>query len=318
MSLKQVIEILDAVDSPNASGETIRELFALHGWDNVSLETVEGSGGKTDFLKVEIPGARGKSGGGDVPTLGIVGRLGGLGARPEAVGYVSDGDGAVAALSAGLKMAQMRLGGDILEGDVIVSTHVCPDAPTQPHDPVPFMDSPVDMATMNEEEVDPKMDAILSIDTTKGNRLVNHRGIAISPPVKEGWILRLTDDLLNVYQAVTGCFPVLLPINMQDVTPYGNGVHHINSIMQPAVATSAPVVGVAITAESIVPGSATGASHEIDIALASRLAIEVAKLFGQGRLAFYDAAEFETLVGMYGSMDRLQTTTGEQASKGGL
>lgn len=317
MSLKQVIEILDAVDSPSVSGETIRELFARHGWDSVNLETVEGSGGKTDFVKVEIPGAMGKSGGGDAPTLGIVGRLGGLGARPEAVGYVSDGDGAVAALSAGLKLAGMRLSGDILEGDVIVSTHVCPDAPTRPHDPVPFMDSPVDMSTMNEKEVDPKMDAILSIDTTKGNRLVNHRGIAVSPPVKDGWILRLTDDLLDVYQTVTGCLPVLLPINMQDVTPYGNGVHHVNSIMQPAMATSAPVVGLAITAESTVPGSVTGASHEIDIALASRFAVEVAKLFGQRRLAFYDEAEFETLVGVYGSMSRLQTTTGEQGSKGG-
>jgi hypothetical protein len=118
---------------------------------------------------------------------------------------------------------------------------------------------------MNEKEIDPGMDAVLSIDTTKGNRLVNHRGIAISPPVKEGWILRLTDDLLDIYQTVTGHPPVILPLTMQDVTPYGNGVHHVNSIVQPATATAAPVLGVAITAESVVPGSATGASHEADI-----------------------------------------------------
>ena len=33
---------------------------------------------------------------------------------------------------------------------------VCPDAPTRPHDPVPFMDSPVDPATTNRHEVDPR------------------------------------------------------------------------------------------------------------------------------------------------------------------
>ncbi|QQE81198.1 DUF1177 family protein [Alicyclobacillus sp. SO9] len=40
------------------------------------------------------------------------------------------------------------------------------------------MGSPVDMLTKNEHEVSPKRDAILSIDTTKGNRVFNHHGIA--------------------------------------------------------------------------------------------------------------------------------------------
>jgi hypothetical protein len=306
VSLKHVLEIMDAVDSPGASGASVREVFARHGWDDVRTETVGGTGGTTDFVRIIVPGSEGKAGGGEAPTLGIVGRLGGLGARPETVGYVSDGDGAVAALSVALKLVEMRLRGDVLDGDVIVGTHVCPDAPTKPHHPVPFMDSAVDMATMNEKEIEPGMDAVLSIDTTKGNRLVNHRGIAISSPVKEGWILRPTDGLLDTYQSVTGHPPVVLPLTMQDITPYGNGVHHVNSILQPATATAAPVVGVAITAESVVPGSATGASHETDIALAVRYAIEVAKLFGQGNLAFYDEGEFERLVRLYGSMKGLQ------------
>ena len=40
------------------------------------------------------------------------------------------------------------------------------------------MGSPVDMPTVNREEVDGELDAILSIDTTKGNRVINHRGFA--------------------------------------------------------------------------------------------------------------------------------------------
>ena len=106
------------------------------------------------------------------------------------LGLVSDGDGAIVALAVALKVLDMNNKGDFLKGDIIVSTHICPNAPTQPHDPVPFMGSPVDMASVNKEEVTGELDAILSIDTTKGNRVINTNGFAISPTVKEGYILR--------------------------------------------------------------------------------------------------------------------------------
>jgi hypothetical protein len=126
------------------------------------------------------------------------------------------------------------------------------------------MGSPVEMSDMNEYEILPEMDAIISIDATKGNNVINHRGFAISPTVKEGYILRISDDLLRLMSMTTGQAPVTFPITMQDITPYGNDVYHINSILQPAIATNAPVVGLALTAESAVPGCGTGANHEID------------------------------------------------------
>ena len=43
-----------------------------------------------------------------------------------------------------------------------------------------------------------ELDAILSIDTTKGNRIINKRGFAISNTVKAGYILRVSEDLLSV------------------------------------------------------------------------------------------------------------------------
>ena len=46
-------------------------------------------------------------------------------------------------------------------------------------------------------QVDPAMDAVLSVDT-KGNRVVNRRGFALSPTVKEGYILRVSEDLLSI------------------------------------------------------------------------------------------------------------------------
>jgi len=95
---------------------------------------------------------------------------------------------------------------------------------------------------------------------------------------------------------------------MQDITPYGNGVYHVNSILQPATATSAPVVGVAITTESAVPGCATGTTDLASVEAAARFCIETAKSFGAGTCQFYDTDEFERLHGLYGPMDRLQTS----------
>ena len=261
----------------------------------------------TDMIRITIPGRRGKRAGGDAPTLGILGRLGGLGARPEVTGFVSDGDGALAALTAAAKLLDMHRRGDILEGDVVVSTHICPDAPTREHHPVPFMDSPVEMYQVNQEEVSDELDAILSIDTTKGNRIINKRGFAISNTVKEGYILRVSEDLLSVMERVTGQLPAVFALSTLDITPYGNDLYHLNSILQPCTATDAPVVGVAIVTEVPVAGCATGATNFTDVEAAARYAVEVAKDFGEGKCSFYDANEYARALGRYGSMKHLQT-----------
>ncbi|GAG41781.1 unnamed protein product, partial [marine sediment metagenome] len=238
----QVLEIYDLLDSPTASGREVAGLFRSRGLTEVSVKTIKGERGQTDFIKVRIPGTEGKTSGGSAPTLGVVGRLGGVGARPEMVGIVSDADGAVTALSVALKLGDMQAKGDRLKGDVVVATHVCPSSPITPHEPVPFMGSPVDIGVMNREEIDGSMDAVLSIDTTKGNRIVKWRGFAITPTVKEGWILKVSDDLLDIMEITTGRIPRVCPITTQDITPYGTGIDHINSIMQPCTATDVPVV----------------------------------------------------------------------------
>lgn len=307
MSLKYTMEVMELLDDAAINGEKVVELFKGKTYCDASYETVTGETGSTDFIKVVIRGTNGKISGGDAPSLGIVGRLGGLGARPNRIGFVSDGDGAAAAVTTALKLANMAEKGDRLPGDIYITTHICPDAPTQPHKPVDFMGSPVDILTMNHYEVFPEMDAVLSIDTTKGNNVFNHRGIAMSPTVKSGYILKFNDDLLRIMEMTTGELPVTFTVTTQDITPYGNDVFHINSILQPAVATDAPVIGVAITAQTAVPGSGTGASHEVDVAQAVRFVIEVAKEFTQKQIAFYDEAEYRRLEELYGSMKHLQT-----------
>ena len=307
MLLKQLMDVYEVIDRADASGSLVKELLESYGGKNITVKKITGEKGSTDFVKIKIEGKNGKSKGGDAPTIGILGRLGGIGARPVMTGMVSVADGAMVALSVAAKILDMQNKGDYLEGDVIVGTHICPDAPTQPHEPVPFMGSPVDMATVNKEEISDEMDAILSIDTTKGNKVINTRGFAISPTVKEGYILKVSSDLLTFMEITTGKLPAVFPLSIQDITPYGNDLYHLNSILQPATATSAPVVGIAITTEVPVPGCATGASHFIDMEAAGRFSLEVAKAFGKNQCDFYDKEEFGKIISKYGEMKHFQT-----------
>lgn len=308
MLLKHLLDLYDLLDSPAADGEAVKAFMeAIDPSCDVETYPLTSSKGTTDMVRIRIPGAHGKSAGSSAPTIGLLGRLGGLGARPERIGFVSDGDGALVALACAAKLLDMRRKGDALAGDVFVSTHVCPHAPTMPHKPVPFMGSPVATAAVNKEEVIEELDAILVVDTTKGNRIANYRGFAISPTVKQGVILRASEDLLDLVEIATGRKPNVFALSMADITPYGNGLYHLNSILQPCTATDAPVVGVAITTETAVPGCATGATHLTDLDEAGTFMLETAKAFGEGSCSLYDEAEFELFNKRYGSMANLQT-----------
>lgn len=307
MALKQVLDVYEILDDIHVNGEVVTEYAKSKGILDATYTRVDEGKGPTDFIRLVIPGRNGKLNGGKAPTLGIIGQLGGIGARPERIGFVSDGDGALSAVATAIKLIDMVGKGDQIDGDVIVSTHICPTAPTMPHDPVPFMGSPVDMATNVKLTVDPDMDAILSVDTTKGNRILNKRGFALTPTVKAGYILHISEDLLQIQQTSTGELPCVLALTTQDITPYGNGLYHMNSILQPCCGTDAPVVGVAITTESSVPGCATGATHEVDVAEVVQFCVEAAREFTAGKCSFYDKDEFEMIQKLYGSMKVLQT-----------
>ncbi len=310
MMLKQVIDLFELLDSPNADSEAIKQYLTDTGKCDIETEKLFGENGSTEHIKVTIAGRDGRSKGGQSPTLGIIGRLGGLGARPEITGFVSDGDGALAALAVAAKLARMASLGDHLAGDVIVTTHICPDAPTRPHDPVPMMSSPVSHDKINAVEILPEMEAILSIDTTKGNRIINTRGFAVSPTIKGGYIVKVSDDILDIMSAVTGRLPQVFAVSQQDITPYGNDLKHINSIFQPSIKTSAPLIGVAITTEVAVAGCATGATHLVDVEAVARFAVEVGKGFTAGNCQFYDREEFARMTALYGDMTHFQSLEG--------
>lgn len=307
-ALKHVMEVVDLLEDPEITGQKVKEFLRARGVDEVQVIEVrgkDGKDGKTDFLKVRIVGQKGKSRRGIAPTLGVIGRLGGIGARPDLIGMVSDADGAIIALAAALKIAELKSRGDELNGDVVITTHICPSAPTMPHKPVPMMRSPVDIFELLKLEVDPEMDAILSLDATKANLVINHTGFSITPVVKEGWILKVSEDLINIYVRVTGEPAKIVPITLQDILPFSTKVYHINSMMQPWIYTSAPVVGVATTSTLPVPGSATGATNIWALEQATRFVVEVAKDYTAGRARFYDENEWNIIVQTHGRIDEI-------------
>ncbi|AXR73567.1 DUF1177 domain-containing protein [Auritidibacter sp. NML130574] len=313
MSIREILEVCELMEHPGLSGQTIARLLQSVGApdceitiESVPYEAPEDTRHNCDFVRVLIPGRNGSQSGGEAATLGIVGRLGAQQAQPKRVGYVSDADGSIVAIASALRLLRLAVAGFRLIGDVIITTHVATHVSITPRKPVDFMGTPVSSDRMNEFEVDQGMDAILSFDASKGNQLINHRGIAISPTAKKGYLLPVAPDLLPILEYATGEPARTFPLAQQDITPYSNGLRHFNSIMQPAVATSAPVVGVALTATSVVPGSSTGASYETVLLDAVRFAVETAKQFTAGALSFYNKDEYAQLTANYGELSQFQ------------
>jgi hypothetical protein len=301
--LGEIIEATRFLEDPRHDGAAVLDWWRAAGVADCATQRIVGERGHTDVVTARFGPPSSEPAG---PCLGILGVLGGTGMRPERPGLVSDADGAVVALSVAAALARHWAVGDALPGRVIVSTHICPRALMRPQLPAPMMSCPADRVEVLRAMLDPAMEAVLSVDASKANRVLNRVGFAITPTVKEGWILRVADDLLDAQQATTGEAPLVLPITMQDITPYGSGVRHINSILQPATETDCPVVGVALCAAATVAGSATGANQSFVLDGAGRFCIEVARAFTAGRCAFFDQAEFAMLVERYGGMKRLQ------------
>ena len=83
MLMKQIIDAFDVLDDANVTGKKVEEyLRTIKADADIQVYELKGPKGSTDMLKVRIPGTKGKTNGGTAPTIGLLGRLGGLGARP--------------------------------------------------------------------------------------------------------------------------------------------------------------------------------------------------------------------------------------------
>ncbi len=57
--MKQVYEVYDLLDSPSASGTEVKAYLEQLGQADISVTTVQGEKGSTDFIKVVIAGKNG-------------------------------------------------------------------------------------------------------------------------------------------------------------------------------------------------------------------------------------------------------------------
>ena len=105
------------------------------------------------------------------------------------------------------------------------------------------MNSPVETWQVNKEEVTDDLDAVLVVDTVAREKQDHQSpsGFRDLPTVCQGY-LRVSEDLLDVMQMTTGKLPYVFALTQQDITPYGNGIFHLNSILQPHDSDKAPVV----------------------------------------------------------------------------
>lgn len=303
--LKEILEVIDLLDDPDNGADAFEGLLGAGGHE-IERDSFSGPLGSTEFIKILFPGTEGKSRGGDAPTLGIIGSNGGLrlpGPRP---GLTSDADGCIVGLACALRLRRMAERRQTTRGDVIVSTHICQEAHPEPHDPFPFVMSPLPSSEKHPRMIDARMDAILTPETCKGNKLVSATAFAITPPVKEGYILRPHASMLHIMEMVTGRNPVIFPITMQDITPFESGVHHVCGMVIPSVFGPAPVIGVPIAMEQPILPAATNVQQPVALEAAGRFCIEVAVSFGLGDCRFYHDSDFEAFTQAYGGIRRWQ------------
>lgn len=300
--LREVLDTIDLLDDPNNGVEAFLQSLTPGDWTATTDEYV-GEKGRTEFVKILYPGSRGRTNGGDAPTIGIIGSNGGLRLPGDRPGLVSDADGCIVGLSCAARLARMASRQQALVGDVIVSTHICQRAHPEPHDPYPFVMSPLPSSEKHPRMVDDRMEAILTPETCKGNKLVSPaQGFAVTQPVKEGYILRPHESILHLVEMTTGKMPVVFPLTMQDITPYESGVHHVCGMALPSVFSTAPVIGVPLSMEVPIMPAATGTQQPMALESAGRFCVEVAGAFGRGDCQFYYESDFEGFLAAYGDI----------------
>jgi hypothetical protein len=301
--LQEILDILDFMTTPRASVADFAKLLPA-GTHSLRSDELVVEGREMTFVKILFPGRRGKSTGGNTRTLGVIGSLGALRVPGENLALVSDADGCLVALALALRLARMAAKGQVLANDVLISTQLCHDGRAEPHDPYPFVMSPIPSRLKHPRLVDPSMDGLVVVETCKSNKLVSHKGFAITHVAKEGMLLRLHANLIHIQEMVTGRLPVIFPVSQQDLTPYETGIHHVCGMMLPGLYTDAPVLGVPLTTEAQTWPAWTNVAHAPELDQAGRFCLEVATRFGLGECEFFYEDDYQAMKRFYGTLPR--------------
>ncbi|MEM0173903.1 MAG: DUF1177 domain-containing protein [Sulfolobaceae archaeon] len=285
MILKNLIEVIEILES---SEPIVKVREKVRGADFIEYEEIERGDGKVTFLRALVKGRKGNR------RIEILGRLGAIQMRSKYKGLVSDADGAIVALTVLFELIDLKRKGIEFDADVSIVTNIALDAKLIPHKPFDFMVPPIGLDEALQIEVDPKAELILSIDSTKGNILAKYNDFALTHVVKEGYILKLSDEVIEIYNRVTGHEVYLVALTTGDLTPIEFPIYHISTIISPWLYTTSPVIGIATTSRQVIPGYVTGVQDIMMLNNASRFCIEMIKFFDMGGKV-YDDKELEEL-----------------------
>ncbi len=280
MMLKTLMEVIDILESKDPV-DKIRE--KLNGKVN---HYEEKQLGKVTYIKCLYKG-KGKG------RVEILGRLGAIQMSQEK-GLVSDADGAIVSLAVLFELLNLREKGIELDIDVSFVTNISLDAKLIPHQPFNFMVPLVGLDEALKEEVDSEANLILSIDSTKGNRIAKYDDFAITHVIKDGYILKVKDDLIDIYNRVTGHEVYLVPLTTGDLTPMEYNVYHISTLVSPWLYSNSPLIGIATVSKQVIPGYVTGVLNVEMLEHASRFCLEVLKYVEKGGRV-YEESELKEL-----------------------
>ncbi|MEJ2776244.1 DUF1177 domain-containing protein [Sulfolobus sp. SCGC AB-777_L09] len=280
-SLMEAIEVLESKDPLSILRSKLKD-----------VEYEEKKIGEVTFIKAYY-----KGGGKD--RIEILGRLGAIQMQGINKGVVSDADGAIITLAVLFELLNLREKGIEFDIDVSLITNISLKAKLIPHKPFDFMVPLVGLDEALKEEVDPKASLILSIDSTKGNRLAKFDDFALTHVIKDGYILKLSDEVIDIYNRVTGHEIYLIPLTTGDLTPLDFNVYHISTLVSPWLYTSSPVIGIATVSKQLIPGYVTGVMNIDMLEHASRFCLEVIK-FIEGGGKVYNEEELKVLKELLG------------------
>ena len=282
MILKTLLDVIDILESRDPVERIRRRLEGRVKFDEVVVEGVP-------VIKALYEGGGRR--------VEILGRLGAI--QTGEKGLVSDADGAVVSLTTLLELLNLREKGIELKLDVSFATNLSTTARLIPHSPFKFMVPPVGLDEALKVEVDPQATTVLSIDSTKGNRLAKYDDFALTHVIKDGYILKLSDEVLDIYNRVTEHEVYMVPLTSGDLTPLDVNVYHISTLISPWLYTSAPVVGLATVSPRAIPGYETGVMNLNMLEHASRFCLEFLKYMEKGG-SVYNEEELRELERRFG------------------
>ncbi|MBB5254534.1 DUF1177 domain-containing protein [Sulfurisphaera ohwakuensis] len=291
MILKTLIDVIDILESKNPL-EMIRKRLE----NKVEYEEI--TVGEVPYIKVLY-----KGGGKD--KIEILGRLGAIQMVGTSKGLVSDADGAIITLTTLFELLDLMDKGVAFNIDILFVTNLATKAKLIPHKPFDFMVPLMGLDDALKIEVDPTASFILSIDSTKGNRLAKYNDFALTHVVKDGYILKLHDNVIDIYNRVTEHEIYMVPLTTGDLTPLDYNVYHISTLISPWLYTSSPVVGLATVSKQVIPGYETGVQNLTMFEHASRFCVELIKYLEKGGKV-YDENELMELESKLGKSNLIK------------